>query len=635
MNVKKWNNPVHAPSIWMAVVAFLVVSLLLAPVPALAAENGEKPSGPITLEMISIWETASGGAFNLSPDGRRLVFCMDKDGYSNLFVMDYPMGSPHQITAQNTDFDKAWWSPDSKRLAVIGDDKLWVMNADGSNPLQLTEYDAPDSEPRWSPDGKSIAFYSRRKGWDQIWVIRASGGEPRLVTTAPADAYNLSWSPDSRQVAYTVESLDDLLNADIWIAPVSGGEAVRLTEPDSSFDIAPDWSADGKEIAYVSDADGWDHIWLVDVKTHQRRQLTRGECEDASPRWSPDGKRIAFTRNINGRYHLMTVSPAGGEPLRVSSREGQHIIKSWFPDSTRILAAFSSPRHYPEIYEFAVESAPTAGRRITYTWPGGVNPNELVDPEFITFKARDGLAIHGHLYKPGNLKPGQRVPAIIYPHGGPTADFGYSWLPECQYLAQEGYAVFGIEFRGSTGYGKAFRIANFGEWGNQDLFDLVDGAQYLRSLDWIDGEHIGIYGGSYGGYMVLCAMARTPEVFACGVTLYGDSEIAESYRHGDRIGRLDLERQMGTPEENPQGYRRGSPLYYAEQVQNPILFLHGEEDMRVVPLMSQKMIEALKIENKFYQAHFYPGEGHGFRDPANVLDSYQRTMDFFERYLKN
>lgn len=232
------------------------------------------------------------------------------------------------------------------------------------------------------------------------------------------------------------------------------------------------------------------------------------------------------------------------------------------------------------------------------------------------------------------MKQGKYYPAIIVAHGGPTWQYAFTWEPFDQFLAQEGYVILGLDFRGSLGYGTKFRRANFGVWGVKDTQDIVDGAEWLKSLPYVDPERIGIYGGSYGGYMVLCALAFHPGIFACGIDLYGDSEIAESYRKGDRWGRLDLKRQMGTPEENPAGYRRGSPVYDAEKIEAPLLILHGKEDNRVVPYMSEKMIEALKIEYKFFEYHFYDNEPHGFYKPENMKDSYERIYNFLEKYLK-
>ena len=224
---------------------------------------------------------------------------------------------------------------------------------------------------------------------------------------------------------------------------------------------------------------------------------------------------------------------------------------------------------------------------------------------------------------------------MLFLHGGPNFEFGDFYYPLPQILAQEGYVVLAPNFRGSTGYGTAFRHANFREWGHADAFDAADGARWLAAQDFVDPNRIAVVGPSYGGYLTLCALTLAPELFCAGVDMYGDSEIAESYRHGDRYGRLDLKRQMGTPEENPEGYRRGSPLYLAERIQSPLLILHGEDDMLVVPLMSDKMIEALKIENKYFESHFYKQEAHGFEKPENKKDAWERVVKFLNRYCKN
>lgn len=219
-------------------------------------------------------------------------------------------------------------------------------------------------------------------------------------------------------------------------------------------------------------------------------------------------------------------------------------------------------------------------------------------------------------------------------HGGPNSQFLYAWRPLFQLLAQAGYAVFGPDYRGSTGYGREFREANLGGWGQSDLNDLTDAAEYLRSLDWIDPERVGIYGASYGGYLALCALTSSPRTFRCGIDLYGDSELTESYRLSDRTGRLDMQRQMGTPADEPVRYRQASPLYGAEHVQAPLLVLHGKEDRRVVPRMSELMIEALRAEGKYCEHAFYEREGHGFRRSETKQDVFERILAFLQRRLK-
>jgi dipeptidyl aminopeptidase/acylaminoacyl peptidase len=283
-------------------------------------------------------------------------------------------------------------------------------------------------------------------------------------------------------------------------------------------------------------------------------------------------------------------------------------------------------------------AAPTARpRQVSDSRPRSLPVHRFVPSERVSFSARDGLPIAGTLWRPADARgasDGRRVPVVIYPHGGPTWQTYRGWWPFFQLLVQEGMAVFAVDFRGSTGYGRAFRWANRGEWGHADVHDLIDGARWIASQPWADGR-LAVYGGSYGGYLTLCALAEEPDLWRAGVDMYGDSEIAESYRHGDRAGRLDLERMMGRPDDPDAAplYRRGSPVYRAERIAAPLLILHGKKDMRVVPLMSEKMAEALAIEGKYHEVVWYEEEAHGWTRRENRRDAYQRTLAFLKRHL--
>jgi dipeptidyl aminopeptidase/acylaminoacyl peptidase len=226
------------------------------------------------------------------------------------------------------------------------------------------------------------------------------------------------------------------------------------------------------------------------------------------------------------------------------------------------------------------------------------------------------------------------VPAVLYPHGGPTAQAFRGFSPFKQVLVGEGFAVLDVDFRGSTGYGRDFRLANHDEWGHADTHDMVDAGRWAIEQPWCDGR-LAIYGGSYGGYLVLSALVDEPDLWRAGVDLFGDSEIAESYRHGDRPGRLDLERQMGSPDDpaRAENFRRGSPVYRAERIQAPLLILHGRKDKRVVPLMTERMVEALEIEDKLHEVHWYDDEGHGWEKRENRRDAFNRTLAFLRRHV--
>jgi dipeptidyl aminopeptidase/acylaminoacyl peptidase len=264
-------------------------------------------------------------------------------------------------------------------------------------------------------------------------------------------------------------------------------------------------------------------------------------------------------------------------------------------------------------------------------------PGRAATAERVTIEARDGLRVEGTLWRPQaatGKRGGRRVPTIVYLHGGPTSQSLRSFQPFKQLLVAEGFAVYDVDFRGSTGYGRAFRHANHDEWGHADVHDLVDAARWAAAQPWSDGR-LAVYGGSYGGYLVLSALVDESTLWRAGVDLYGDSEIAESYRHGDRPGRLDLHRMMGSPDDpaRADAYRRGSPVYRAERIQAPVLILHGRKDKRVVPLMAERMVEALEIEDKVYEVHWYDDEAHGWERRENRRDAYGRILAFLKTHL--
>jgi dipeptidyl aminopeptidase/acylaminoacyl peptidase len=223
---------------------------------------------------------------------------------------------------------------------------------------------------------------------------------------------------------------------------------------------------------------------------------------------------------------------------------------------------------------------------------------------------------------------------VLYPHGGPTWQAYRGFAPFKQLLVREGFAVLDVDFRGSTGYGRAFRVANHDEWGHADTHDMVDAARWAAQQPWCDGR-LAIYGGSYGGYLVLSALVDEPGLWRAGIDLYGDSEIAESFRHGDRPGRLDLARQMGSPDDASRAelFRRGSPVYRAERIEAPLLILHGRKDKRVVPLMTERMVEALEIEGKHHEVHWYDDEGHGWEKRENRRDAFRRVLGFLKKHV--
>ncbi len=606
--------------------------------------------------------------FRLSPDGRRVAFTAEAAGARQVFVMSARGGYPEQVTATEKPASDPQWSPDGRRIAFVREEAIWMIDVEGSHQAVITQHPAGNRSPRWCADGHQIAFISRRRGWDQLWIVdapvprrgrpstRPRSAEPQPLTPTGVDIDDFVWSPDGRSIAVTSQRLPDLLTSQIHILDVATGSE-RLIAGEKAWETGPRWLPDGSGLLFASDQDGWFQIVRVSLDGKTRTVLTTGAREHADPSggWgyaplpSPDGKSFVHIDVHDGTADLVVAelpgpgrrSAAGARPAAVvSPSEGMWLAVGWLPDSSAILAVGRSERAPDDLWLLPVPSAAAVDvskpRRLTHSLPYVVDTAHFAAGTRVKFQARDGLTIEGTLYLPANAtgEESVRVPCVIHSHGGPTHQTFRDWFPFRQLVVEAGMAYFTVDFRGSTGYGRAFRWANRGEWGHADAFDVIDAAKWAAEQPWCDGR-LAHYGASYGGYMTLCVLTEEPSLWRAGIDLYGDSEIAESYQHGDRPGRIDLERMMGKPHDPDAAglYRRGSPIYRTERIEAPLLIMHGRKDKRVAPLMTTKIVEALEIEGKHYQVHWYDEEAHGWQRRENRRDAWKRCIEFLRRHL--
>jgi dipeptidyl aminopeptidase/acylaminoacyl peptidase len=617
----------------------------------------------------------------LHPRGAAVAYTAEAAGARQLFVLPLRGGLPVQITASEKAVTDPQWSPDGRRLAFVRDDAIWVVEADGSRESKATGHPAGTSLPRWSPDGLRLAFVSRRRGWAQLWVIDAPvprrgrparlprAPEARSISPAGLDVFDYAWSPDGRTIALMGQRGDEAPAASpIVLVDVGSGKATAVDRA-AAWEASPAWVSDGS-LLFATDRGGWFQVARRSTDGKQTVQLTVGEREHGEPSGavgfgplpSPDGSLFSYAEYHDGLVDIL-VTRIGSGPVKrgrgrppknprpdvapgrlVNPWPGVWRAIGWLPDGAWIAAVGESDARPPDLWLLPVPGAAADGarpRQVTDSMPAVVAaafvPGRARAAERIAFTARDGLRVEGTLWRPARAtgrRGGERVPAILYPHGGPRAQALRSWAPFKQVLVREGFAVVDVDFRGSTGYGRAFRLANVEEWGHADALDMIDAGRWVQSQPWSDGR-LAIYGGSYGGYLTLCALVEEPSIWSAGVDLYGDSDIADSYRHGDRVGRLDLHRMMGSPEDPARHelYRRGSPVYRAERIEAPLLILHGRKDKRVVPLMTERMVEALEIEGKHHEVHWYDEEGHGWEKLDTRRDAYRRILKFLSRHV--
>jgi dipeptidyl aminopeptidase/acylaminoacyl peptidase len=641
-------------------------------------------SAGLTTEAIVAVESPR--EFRIHPRERAVAYTAEVAGARQLFTLSLRgTGAPAiQVTASEKPISDPQWSPDGRRLAFVRDDEIWIVEADGSRDTRVVPKPGGGRDPQWSPEGRRLAFLSRRRGWSQVWLIDAPvprRGRPQrdprppeasVLTPSGVDVERMAWSPDGSRMAVMAQRSPEALDtSQIALVEIATGKS-EVVAGERSHDTGAHWLADGS-LVYVSDADGWFQVVRRSPDGRDRIVLTDGEREHGEPSGgygfaplpSPDGGRVVHIEVHDGLIDLVVRSLVDAAPPkrgrgrppkrprtvaaatraeRISPWEGVWRAVGWLPDGAWVAAIGESETRPQDLWLLPIPGVAPDGarpRQVTDSRPAVVaaalGAGRVPAGERVAIKARDGLRVEGTLWRPSTAtgkRGGKRVPTIIYPHGGPTWQSFRAFQPFKLLLALEGFAFLDVDFRGSTGYGRAFRRANHGEWGHADVHDLIDAGRWAQEQPWSNGR-LAIFGGSYGGYMVLCALVEEPAMFAAGVDLYGDSEIAESFRHGDRPGRLDLLKMMGTPDdpERAELFRRGSPVYRAERIEAPLLILHGRKDKRVVPMMTERMVEALEIEGKTHEVHWYEDEGHGWERRENRRDAYERIVRFLRTHV--
>ena len=588
-----------------------------------------RPDAPKTahwsLEAVAAVERPHHSA--VSPDRSRVAFLLDRDA-SDVWALPTSGGPAERLTTGRP-LTAFWedtapsWSPDGTRVAYAHDDWVWLVPASGGLPRRLTEA----GDPCWV-DGEQLAVTVERDEVTRLAVCAATDPWPRALTPPSFSAGRAVAVPGGTLVVCEGQPPGDFDRSDLWALDLASGEARRLCGTPGRRDHSPAVDPRGTVVAYASERDGWDELCLVALDGSGERHLTAEGADFTDPAWRPDGGAIAAVRTRAGRADLVTVDPASGAVSTLAP--GGIWSRPQWAEGGALVAVHEDHRTPPRLVRVEPDGAVTA---LLAGVPAAVAAAPHLTPERVIYRSADGTPIEGFLFKPEAASKG-KVPAVVYPHGGPTSFYGDEWDGHAQYFIDKGYAWFAVNFRGSTSYGQQFERANRGVWGVADTADCLAAADHLAALDWIDPRRLAIFGASYGSYLALAALALDPQHrFACGVAKYGDSDIATSWAQGDRVGREDLERMMGRPAEAPEAYRAGSPLHRVAAITRPILVAHGEQDTRVPPAQSAQLVEELRREGKTFEYVTYPTEGHGFLRREPQLHFFRRLERFLDWHL--
>jgi dipeptidyl aminopeptidase/acylaminoacyl peptidase len=327
---------------------------------------------------------------------------------------------------------------------------------------------------------------------------------------------------------------------------------------------------------------------------------------------------------------------ATGESHKVSFPEGVNSYSgnphTFSPASDRLLVDHQSSTKPGDLWVYNLaESRPT---QLTYSAIASLSSAPLPESQIVHYKSFDGQMISALMWMPLNLKRDGSNPALVLPHGGPTGQTQDYWSPRIAAFVSRGYICIAPNVRGSTGYGMQFQRANYQDLGGGDLQDEVYGVKFLEATGYVDSKKIGITGGSYGGFMTLMALGKTPDIWAAGVELFGIINWYTMLQHEDPTLQEYEKGLLGDPMKDKAVYDNTSPIKYIHDVKAPLLVLQGEQDPRVPKEEAEQIVDLLKKDGKTVDVHYYPNEGHGFVKRENQVDSIERTLKWFDKYLK-
>ena len=583
-----------------------------------------------------------------SPNGQQIVFVSDIAGRFNLWKVGASGGWPIQLTQSDDRQYSPVWSPDGKWIVYEQDragDELWDLYAvpsDGGEIVNLTNTPAiREQDPHWSHDGRTIAFSYKPKEASQydIALLDWNTRKVHKLTHEEQPGYFWSvvaWSSDDKTI-YAGRVNAPFTDADIYRIDVATGKTENLTAHQGTVRyLASSLSPDGRTLLLSSDAKGgYMNIGLLDIATKKVNWVTDLKWEASSGNFSPDGKHYSYIVNQDGVTDAYLVDRATNDAKKVDLPHGLNSFSGgsseFAPQSDRLIVSHEASNQPGDLWVYNLQSG--HADQLSFSTVASLRATPLPPSQIVHYKSFDGKIITALLWVPFNLKRDGSNPAIVLPHGGPTGQMVDYWNTDVAALASRGYICIAPNPRGSTGYGLDFQKANFQDLGGGDLKDEIAGVDFVKATGYVDPKKIGIFGGSYGGFMTLMAIGKTPDIWAAAVDEYGIISWSTMLKSSDPSLNEYLKALLGDPEKDRKVYEDDSPITYIRSEKAPLLVLQGDNDPRVPKEEAQQVVDILKKEGRVVDVHYYPNEGHGFVKRENQIDSIRRTIAWFDQYL--
>ena len=581
----------------------------------------------------------------------KIAFFWDITSRVELYVMDLKTKKYEQIS--HGEVPRAiragfLWTRDNDNIVFAkdmdGNEKhdLYMINLETKQTTQITETPTfQEHVAHTSPDGKKLLFLSTRNGQRNIFCYDFECKEIQEMTKYERPVLGAFWSPTNDYIVYGYNDTKDLHNGDIWIMDIDGSNQRKLLSmKEGSQDGVTDISEDGKLLAITSDFEGNSRAGIFSFATNKIKWFGDGSEQEYSGKISSDGKFLVCARNSKATVYPLIYDIETGKERSLDFPPGIVAGTAITQNDESLILTFNSSKNPSSLIKYDLKQ--DAVDELISTELGDLNPEFFVEDEYVEYPSTDNLTIGAILYKPKKIDSKRKLPVLVEVHGGPTGQYYRNFSMFDQILINSGFVVFKPNFRGSTGYGRKFQDLNIGDIGGGDLEDIIAGVNYLKSLDYVDDKRIGIFGGSYGGYMTFWATVKRPDIWKAGAASVGITDWKLLYDESMPHFKHYLHKLFGKPEENENLYKERSPINYIENLNTTLLIIHGTHDPRC-PITQARVYKDKLLElgwkegtegKKTFEYIEYTDIGHGgFTDQVFRLRSFTTILDFFKRRL--
>lgn len=605
-----------------------------------AAAKASKAAKRYTIEQFMA--TVSIGGASFSADEKRILFSSNVTGIFNVYSIPVTGGEPVALTKSTTDSNYGvGFFPEDDRVLLTRD-----QGGNEQNHLYVRELDG--SEKDLTPGEKLKAGFAGWSGDYKAFYVTSNERDPRFFDLYRYDAKTYArtlvyknetgMSPgaisrDGRWVA--LGKTNTTSDSDVYLFDMQNQALKHITSHQgvASYSASTFDPASKRLLLTTNDGSEFTRLIAYDLASGQVSDVEKADWDISYTDYSRDG-RFRVT-GVNADSSIKITIREGDKVLPLPKLPDGELRGVNFSKSGGKMAFYVNGDRSPNnlfVHDFATKKTTQLSRSMSKE----IDPNELVDTKIVRFKSFDGMVIPSVYYEPKGASPTNKVPAVLLVHGGPGGQTMRGYNALAQYLANHGYAVLGINNRGSSGYGKTFFTADDGKHGREPLWDCIEAKTYLASTGVIDPERIGIMGGSYGGYMTLAAMAFRPEAFKVGVDIFGVSNwlrTLESIPPYWESMRKALYQEVGDPVKDKDFLIATSPLFHAKEIRKPLMVIQGANDPRVIKPESDEIVEAVKKNNVPVEYVVFPDEGHGFAKKKNQIEANRKIKEFLDKYL--